>query len=112
MPMHIEPEQLDFWPQNVIQVDFKNRYAYECSPPLNNSERIINDWFVASSKARDTRKKRYQEWKEYLYSIRCMVGQLRLRVYKKDDNIIVERIPYRGDALRQKMLEHRLQVAK
>ena len=110
--MYIESEQLDFWPQNVIHVDFRNRYAYECSPPLTNSERIINDWFVASKKARDSRLKHYQEWKEFLYSIRCMVGQLRLRVYKKGEYIIVERIPYRGEALREKVVKHRLRVAK
>ena len=108
----IEPEQLDFWPTNLIQVDFKSRKSYELSPPLTNADRIINEWFAASERQRKDRQQRYQAWKEYLYSIRCMVGQLRLKVYKKGNTIIVERIPYRGDTLRQKMLQHRLRVIK
>jgi hypothetical protein len=108
----IEPEQLDFWPNNVIDVDFKLGRSYELSPPLTNSERIIYEWYAASERERKLKQQRYREWKEFLYSIRCMVGQLRLKVYKKGSNIIVERIPYRGDKLRQKMIQHNLQVVK
>lgn len=106
----IEPEQLDFWPNNVIYVDFKCGRSYELSPPLTNSERIICEWYVASARERELRKQRQREWKEFLYSIRCMVGQLRLKVYKRGSDIVVERIPYSGDKLRQKMIQHNLQV--
>lgn len=107
-----EPEQLDFWPDNVIEADFRLGISYELSPPLSNSRRIIEEWFVASGKAKAMRERRYREWAEYLYSIRCMVSQLRLKVYKQGNTIIVERIPYRGEALRRKMAQHNLQVVK
>ncbi len=109
---YIEPEQLDFWPTNVVNVDFELGRSYELSPPLTNSDRVIFEWYAASVRERHLRQQRYIAWKEYLYSIRCMVGQLRLKVYQKGNRIVVERIPYRGNKLRQKMSQHNLRVVK
>ena len=110
--MQPDPEQLDFWPNNIIQVNFKERYAYELSPPLTNSDRIIYEWIAASERQRLRRRERYQTWKASLYSIRILTPQIRLKVYKKNGEIIVERIPYRGYALREQMKIRNMRVIK
>ncbi|MCG8382907.1 MAG: hypothetical protein MJA28_11950 [Gammaproteobacteria bacterium] len=110
--MKPNPEQLDFWPDNLIQVNFKERYAYELSPPLTNSDRIIYEWIAASEQQRLLRQQRFQAWKTYLYAIRILTPQIRLKVYKKNDEIIVERILYRGYTLREQMKLHNMRVVK
>ena len=44
--------------------------------------------------------------------MRCIIGQFGYRAYKKNNRIIVERIPYRSYALREQMKMRNIRVVK
>ena len=98
------PLQMDFWESNVVPL-------YH-TLPIGISDVELQRVRVALIRQRRESDERHENWKRWMYSLRCMIGQFGYRAYKKNNRIIVQRIPYRGYALREQMKLHNMRVVK
>ena len=89
------PRQMDFWESNVALLHY--------TLPVGISDIELQRVRVALIRQRRESDQRHENWKRWMYSMRCIIGQFGYRAYKKNNRIIVERIPYRSYALREQM---------
>ena len=104
IPLSKPPQQMDFWESNVVRLHY--------TLPIGISDAELQRIRVALIEQRRERDKQHENWKRWMYSMRCMIGQFGYRAYKKNNRIIVERIPYHGYALREQMKLHNMWVVK
>jgi len=97
-----EPIQLDLFANNVVPFFY--------SFPVNCTDREWIDWQESLQRERERNAQAHERWKAYMYSMRCITSQFGYRAFKHNGQIIIERIPYRGEELRSEMRARNMRV--
>lgn len=98
------PLQLDFWETNVEPIYY--------TLPIGISDGDVARFRDACRHRQTEQRRRHENWKMFMWSIRIFAPQLGYKVYRRGEEIIVERIPLTGDALREQMQKRGLWVVK
>lgn len=93
-----EPRQLDLFESNIEPMFY--------SFPVAGSDRAWMEWQAALTLEKERKAREHERWKVKMYSMRWSIGRFGYRAYKQGGSIVVERIPFRGKELQEKMQAH------